>query len=88
LLPVVVDADAHDKLLAVALQGGTLTVDLENNIVGTDRTGFAFAMAPAPRRRLLAGLDSIGESLLSGSAIDTMERRLGEAMPWLPTVPA
>ena len=84
LLPVVVDAAAHAELLAVAGRGGTITVDLERQTVGGDASEFVFDIAPASRRRLLAGLDPIGEALLSEGAIHIIEQRLAEAMPWLP----
>ena len=67
---------AIDRLLAVARDGGDVTVDLETMTVTTDRQDrFAFALDPFRRECLLTGQDEIGLTLARAARIAAYEVR-------------
>ena len=66
--------DQVDRLLAVARDGGEVTVDLETMTVTTDRQDrFPFALDPFRRDCLMSGQDEIGLTLQSEAAIAAHE---------------
>lgn len=85
LLAVVLDADEHALVMAVAQSGEPLRVDLEEQRI-TLHGGRAirFEVDPYKRRALLLGLDEIGTILAEDAAdIATFERRQHGQYPWL-----
>ena len=74
LVPVVLDAEAHQKLLASP--GAQVTIDLEaRTITLADGTCAAFPIEPFPRYCLLNGLDELTFLLQQEEAISAHERR-------------
>lgn len=66
--------DQVDRLIAVARDGGEVTVDLETMTVTTDRQDrFAFALDPFRRDCLITGQDEIGLTLKADAAIAAWE---------------
>lgn len=87
LLAVALPQDAIDRLIAVAGEGADITIDLENQVVTTDRQDrFAFAIDPFRKMCLIEGLDEIGLTMGEGDAIANYERKRATTHPWL--VPA
>jgi 3-isopropylmalate dehydratase small subunit len=85
LLPVVLPHEAVRSLMAEAKGGNhVFTVDLETQTV-TSPSGarHAFEIEPGRKQKLLEGLDSIGETLAHGEAIDRFEHRQALQQPWL-----
>ena len=88
ILTVVLPQEAVDRLMEVA-QGinGTrdpIHVDLESQTVTTQfQDRFAFEIDPFRKQCLLGGLDEIGMTLDSGSAIDRYESAVRADRPWL-----
>ena len=86
ILPIVVSADDLEKLMDDAERGAnaTLTVDLENQeIRGPDGGAVKFDIDPFRKHCLLNGLDDIGLTMEKAPAIETFERRMSEARPWV-----
>ena len=72
-----------DRLLEVA-KDQPVTIDLENQVVTTPfQDRFEFEIDPFRKRCLLEGLDEIGLTLGSESAITTHEHMRQGSMPWL-----
>jgi 3-isopropylmalate/(R)-2-methylmalate dehydratase small subunit len=83
ILTVVLPQAQVDALVAAAEQGA-ITVDLENQVVTSEtQLRFPFSLDPFRRHCLLNGLDEIGLTLQSGSAIDAYEQQLALGRPWL-----
>ncbi len=75
------------RLMAVAADGATITIDLENQVVTSDRQDrFAFAIDPFRKMCLMRGLDEIALTLAEDGAIAVHEARQAQTAPWL--VPA
>jgi 3-isopropylmalate/(R)-2-methylmalate dehydratase small subunit len=86
ILPVVVSAEDLEKLMDDAGRGAnaTLTVDLEaQEIRGPDGGTVRFDIDPFKKHCLLHGLDDIGLTMEKAPAIETFERRMSEARPWV-----
>lgn len=84
ILPLVLEQDAVDRLLAVAREGRELTVDLEAQTVTTPyQDRFAFAIDPFRKHCLLNGLDEVGLTMTRSEAIAAFEARRAAAQPWL-----
>jgi 3-isopropylmalate/(R)-2-methylmalate dehydratase small subunit len=86
LLPVVLD-DAEVRAIAAQVEAapGTarVTVDLENQVViAPNGTAHPFAIDPARREALLAGLDDLGLTLRSVETIAAWQRADRAARPW------
>ena len=87
LLLITVTPEERDALLDDAAKGGNarMTVDLENQkIVRPDGEEVSFEIDPFRKHCLLEGLDDIGITLQSETAISAFEDKRGQAMPWLP----
>lgn len=86
LLPIQLPADVVDGLFAAmyAEEGYSLTVDLEQQLIALP-TGaqIAFEIDPFRRDCLLRGLDDIGITLQSESAIKAFEASHRERFPWV-----
>lgn len=86
LLPIQLSADVVDGLFAAmyAQEGYSLTVDLEQQVVVLP-TGeqLGFEIDPFRRDCLLRGLDDIGITLQSESAIKNFEAAHRERFPWV-----
>ena len=86
VLPVVLDAAVVDQLFAAmyACEGFMLTVDLEGQVVRSPSgEEFAFEVDEFRKHCLVHGLDDIGLTLQSTSAIRAYEQRAREQSPWL-----
>lgn len=87
LLAVALPQEAIDRLIAVASEGADITIDLENQVVTSDRQDrFAFAIDPFRKMCLIDGLDEIGLTLAEDLAISAYEGKRIARHPWL--VPA
>jgi 3-isopropylmalate dehydratase/3-isopropylmalate/(R)-2-methylmalate dehydratase small subunit len=77
LLPIVLAPEEVDALMAEARGGNHLfAVDLEaQTITAPSGRAFSFPMEAQRKRKLLLGLDSIGETLAAAPAIDAYEAR-------------
>jgi len=84
IVPVVLEQAAVDRLMAVAADGGDVTVDLETMTVTTDRQDrYPFALDPFRRRCLMEGLDEVGLTLARNEAIGAYEGAAAAARPWV-----
>ena len=86
LLLIVLDAATVDRLFATvaAHEGYRLTVDTgARQLSEPDGTLHTFPVDVAVHRRLLRGLDGIGEILQHADAIRAYERRRAAQAPWL-----
>jgi 3-isopropylmalate/(R)-2-methylmalate dehydratase small subunit len=72
LLPVIVDAAAHEVLLASP--GLRVTIDLEARTLSFDEARVSFAIDPFARRCLLEGVDELGYLLSQEEAIGRYEK--------------
>lgn len=87
LLAVALPQEQVDRLVAVAGEGGVVTIDLENQVVTTDRQDrFVFAIDPFRKMCLMSGTDEIGLTLAEDAAIGSYEAQRAADHPWL--VPA
>lgn len=87
ILCVTLPQAAVDALVQLAGEGNTaggdFTVDLVQQQIRTPDGGVvAFAIDPAKRETLLAGLDDIGVTLQRVAEIDAFERRRAGQEPW------
>ena len=83
ILAVELPQNEVDRLLDIA-SDHPITIDLENQIVTTPfQDRFAFEIDPFRKRCLVEGLDEIGLTLNSESAITKHERQRANALPWL-----
>lgn len=83
ILTVCLPQDQIDRLMEVA-QSDPLTVDLDTQTVTTPfQDRFAFEIDPFRKHCLLNGLDEVGLTLASGSAIDAYESQRAQDAPWL-----
>jgi len=73
LLPVIVDTDIHEMLLAAP--GIEVTIDLENNIVKVGDKKTSFTVEAFARRCLLDGVDPLGHLLNQIDAIEAYEAK-------------
>lgn len=86
LLPVVLD-EAVVRAIAAQVEAAPgiarVTVDLDREVViAPDGTAHRFAIDPARRAALLAGLDDIGLTLRAGAAIAAWQKADRAARPW------
>ena len=84
IVPVVLEPEAVERLMAVAREGEDITVDLETQTVTTayqDR--FVFELDPFRRHCLLNGLDEVALTLERDDAITRFERRRQGAQTWI-----
>ncbi|WP_417322852.1 3-isopropylmalate dehydratase small subunit [Erythrobacter aureus] len=83
ILAVELPQEQVDRLLDVAKEQ-PIAIDLENQVVTTPfQDRFEFRIDPFRKRCLLEGLDEIGLTLGSESAITKHEQMRQDAMPWL-----
>ncbi len=83
ILAVELPQDQVDRLLEVA-KDQPITIDLENQVVTTSfQDRFEFQIDPFRKRCLLEGLDEIGLTLASESAIAAHEIMRRGTTPWL-----
>ena len=86
VLPIVLDAATVDRLFGemYASEDYELTVDLARQVVTTpDGAEFGFDVDEFRKHCLLNGLDDIGLTLESASAIRSFEEDWREQSPWL-----
>ncbi|HHX88624.1 MAG TPA: 3-isopropylmalate dehydratase small subunit [Paracoccus sp.] len=85
VLPIVLQGEAHARVLAEAGAGRALTIDLPAQRVRmADGVEFAFEVAPDRKHALIEGLDEIGLILKEDiDEIDAFEARHRRAYPWL-----
>ncbi len=79
LLPIALPPEQVAELMEEAKGGNhVFSVDLAaQTITAPSGRAFAFDIDPHRKRKMLQGLDSIGETLLEAAAIDTYEARRG-----------
>ena len=85
ILPIALPQADVDKLMDDASRGAnaTITVDLESQeIHGPDGGCIKFEIDPFRKRCLLEGLDNIGLTLESETAISDFEQKAKAARPW------
>ncbi len=89
LVPVVLEAEAAERLLTAVEDDPTLevTVDIERLVVEAPKIGFAesFPLDPFTQMRILEGLDDIGLTLRHEADITAFE---ATRPVWMPTNPA
>jgi 3-isopropylmalate/(R)-2-methylmalate dehydratase small subunit len=86
ILPIRVSPENLAKLMDDAERGAnaTLTVDLPNQeIRGPDGGVVKFELDAFRKQCLVEGLDDIGLTLVEAPAIDTHEKKMAAAHPWL-----
>ena len=71
LVPVVVDRDAHERLLATP--GIEVTIDLETRTLSTEGMRVSFPLDPFARHCLMNGVDELGYLLAQSNAIAEYE---------------
>src|SRR5256712_13437038 len=71
LVPVVLDAEAHQKLLASP--GAQVTIDLETRTLAADGLTATFLLDPFARHCLMNGIDELGFLVSPSPAIDAWE---------------
>ncbi|MHB8530123.1 MAG: 3-isopropylmalate dehydratase small subunit, partial [Caulobacteraceae bacterium] len=84
LLPIALPRKEVRELMAEALGGNhVFTVDLGTQTV-TAPSGqkVRFDIDPGRKKKLLEGLDAIGETLARSTAIDAFEQARALAQPW------
>ena len=75
IVAVALPPQAVDQLMFRARAGETIAVDLEAMTVTAGNASFEFALDPFRRQCLIEGLDEIGLTLASESAIRAFEQR-------------
>jgi len=92
LLPIVLPADAHARVLAACSEGASarVTVDLVRmTVLINDQPAVPFHIDARERDDLLNGRDAIAATLQQAAMIDAFERGHHAAAPWLrPSSPA
>jgi len=86
VLPITVTPEQLEKLFEDADRGSnaTLTVDLEaQEIRGPDGGTIKFDLDPFRTHCLLNGLDDIGLTMVKEKSIDSFEKTVSTARPWL-----
>ena len=86
ILPIVASQETVDKLMSDASkeESQKIEVDLENQkIVRSNGESISFDVEPFRKHCLLNGLDDIGITLQSASAIDNFEATRKQSYPWL-----
>ena len=86
ILPIVVNADDRDALMAVARdkENPELKVDLINQTIQRPNgPTVSFDIDPFRKQCLLEGLDDIGLTLEKGDDIDQFEAKRDQEQPWL-----
>ena len=87
LLPVVLPTEAVDALMAEA-RGGNHVFDVDlpsQTVTAPSGARFSFDIDPVRKRKLLEGLDAIGETLAREPEIAAFEARDASARSWLNT---
>ena len=85
ILPIVLNALEHERLMAAAQRGDRMTVDLERQEISlTNGKMIAFAVDEQDRQALLNGIDEI-DAMLAGDVVDVtdFEVRQRAITPWL-----
>lgn len=84
-LPLVIQGDAHERVMQAAESGQALTVDLEaQSVLLPDGEIIGFEIDPYRRRTLMLGLDEIGSILADDAAdIAAFEANHRSSQPWL-----
>ncbi|MDD4914677.1 MAG: 3-isopropylmalate dehydratase small subunit [Methylococcales bacterium] len=84
ILPIVLSADAVDRLFKQMREGYQLTIDLQTRTITTpDGQNMDFNIDEDRRYRLLNGLDDIALSLLHADKIKAYEAERSKRAPWL-----
>ncbi len=84
ILPVVLPQDAIDRLMEVAKEGHSITVDLDTQTVTTPfQDRFEFAIDPFRKHCLLHGLDEVALTLERQAVIGNFEKTRASARSWL-----
>src|SRR5690554_4663333 len=86
LLPITLSDAEVKQILAIesrSVQSLQLTIDLDAQTVATDEQVWSFEIDANKKAPLLAGLDSIGETLREKDAILQFEQQRRQQRPWL-----
>jgi 3-isopropylmalate/(R)-2-methylmalate dehydratase small subunit len=85
VLPVALPEDAVHALMAEAKGGNhVFSIDLEaQTVTAPSGARYRFEIDPGRKKKMLEGLDSIGETLAHAGDIAVFEQRRKLAQPWL-----
>lgn len=84
ILPIVLEQEAIDRLMEVALAGQPIDIDLDTQTVTTPfQDRFAFEIDAFRKHCLLNGLDEVALTLDSQETIGHFESRRASAQGWL-----
>jgi 3-isopropylmalate/(R)-2-methylmalate dehydratase small subunit len=88
ILPIALPEELVRSLMDEAEQGAnaTFTIDLgAQTITRPSGETLTFEIDPVRKRKLLEGLDAVGETLAASSAIEMFENKRRGSQPWLET---
>ncbi len=84
ILTVALPQEQIDRLLEVASEEESISIDLESETVTTPyQDRFTFEVDPFRKHCLMNGLDEVGITLQSDAAIGSYEDKRDGAMPWV-----
>ncbi|TNE62390.1 MAG: 3-isopropylmalate dehydratase small subunit [Alphaproteobacteria bacterium] len=83
ILTVALPQEAVDALVLAAEAGHQITVDLQDQTVTCQNAHYEFDYNPEHKKKLLEGLDEIGQTLTASAAIASFESKQKLMMPWL-----
>jgi 3-isopropylmalate/(R)-2-methylmalate dehydratase small subunit len=83
ILPVVLPKEQVDTLMGYTAGGGTVTVDLDKQMVVAGNHQFSFTVEPFRKHCLMHGLDDIGLTMQKLPDIGAYEEKQKLATPWL-----
>ena len=83
ILPIALPGETIDELMKDANQASRITVDLsEQTITRADGSVIKFELDPARRKKLLEGIDFVGETMQHDADIGAYEDAANSDRPW------
>ena len=83
MLPIVLEAEIIEELIAKSDGEFTLRIDLESQTVVDGEQAYDFAIDPALKQKMLNGMDDIDMTLAEVELIKTFEEKHKAMQPWL-----